>query len=322
MTAQNVVIFGRGEKPVVAALVEGVAAAGFRPMLQRPHLDAGKGYTLPGVVGVIADGIRGPVATFLAAYRAAGVPTVLLELPRLRACLSDRNDYGDTFGLYRDTLADLPLVCANRVTVEGRLPQTRGEYLLVVGQKPDDTAHGMDAAALHRWAEQTARLAREQYGLPVVFRPHPKADTSPRPLRGVDRISTGTSLREDLAGAAAVITYNSTAGVDAIDAGVPVLFSAPRERVCYAAYAQPLGARIATLTEGERRTFLMRCGATQWTLEQIRQGVPIGCLFGAAAYPEPELIEPAPVRTLRVTTPKPKRAAARVRAPEALFDGC
>lgn len=319
MTAQNVVIFGRGEKPVVAALLEGVAAAGLRPIMQRPHLDAGKSQTMPNVSAVVADGVRGPVGALLAAYRAAGVPTFIVELPRLRACLPEPNSYGDTFGLYRDTLADLPLVCANRVQVAGRVPAIRGEYLLLIGQKPADMAHGMDAAHLARWAAQTARLAREQYGLPVVFRPHPKAEPVENAIPGVDRISTDTTLREDFAGAAAVITYNSTAGVDAIDAGVPVLYTAPRALVCYADYAQPLGARIAPLTEGERRTFLMRCGSTQWTLEQLRQGTPWPCLLGTAPYPEPELIEPAPVRALRVTTPKPKRAAAR--GQEALFDG-
>lgn len=290
----QVVIFGRGEKPATAALVKGAAVAGLRPILQRPHLDNGKGYVLPDVSAAFVDGVRGPYATFLAAYRAAGIPVYILELPRLRAALRDRNDYGDIFGLYRDTLADLPMALGNRVVVEGRLPVRAPRALLLVGQKPNDTAHGMTEGQMLAWAQRTARFAREQYQLPVIYRPHPKASVIPATIPGVDEIADphAQPLRADLVHAAAVITYNSTAGVEAIDAGVPVLYTAPREMVCYADYAQRLGEPITELPEPFRRAFLMRCGATQWTLDEIAAGLPFHVLFNGAAYPEPELIEP------------------------------
>lgn len=333
MTIQNqLVILGRGDKPVVAALTKGAVAAGLRPILHRPHLTNGRVDIIDGAVGLVVEGLRGAAGEFARAYRSAGIPVYIMEMPRLRAVLGEeRNTYGESFGLYRNHLADLPLVMANRVVVEGRMLNRTDEYLLLIGQKPNDTAHGMTEAQLLTWVAQTARLASEQYGMRVMFRPHPKASVVPAFIPHIHAITSGTTLREDMARAAAVITYNSTAGVEAIDAGVPVLYTALAELVCYAEYARKLGAPIEPLPDSWRRAFLMRCGATQWTLEQIEHGIPFGCFFLGDRYPEPELVEPAPMDpdapvvvetpTNPVVPPRGTRAHNRAMSREVVPDG-
>lgn len=293
----NVVILGRGEKPVVVALTKGATAAGLRPILQRPHLDTGHRITLPDVAAVFVDGIRGNTKKFLDAYVSEGVPVYIIELPRLRAVLgADRNEYGTTFGLYRDTLADLPMRVGNRVVVEGVLTQWLPEYLLVCGQKPADTSHDMDARQIEAWARETIQFAKIAYGLQVVYRHHPhNPHPIPDDLFGAEQLSPQTiPIRQALRSTVALVSYNSTCGIDAIDAGVPVLYTAPPHKVCYRDYAQRLGQRIEPLLPTERRTFLMRCGATQWTLEQMENGDAVRALVFGTMMARPELIEPLP----------------------------
>ena len=86
--------------------------------------------------------------------------------------------------------------------------RTGGEYALLLGQVPGDAAlAGLDIEA---WVQRmTGDL--ESAGWPVRFRPHPLV------------ASRRATLAEDLAGAAICVTYNSTAGVEAVLAGVPTI---------------------------------------------------------------------------------------------------
>ena len=284
----HVVIFGRGEKPITAALVQGAAVIGIRPTLQRPHLEAGVALPLPNAQAVFMDGLRGPLVKFFDAYRAVGVPVFLVDLPRLR--------YGaeGAVGIFRNSLADLPFRVGNRVTVQGRLLNRAPTYLLVCGQKPADMAHRLTLAQQDAWARDAIQMGRIAYEAEVVYRAHP-LDTRPVPRDwfGADHLSPSTiPLRDVLQATMALVTYNSTAGVEAIDAGVPVLYTAPAEKVPYAAYSEVFGRPVQPITDAQRRTFLMRCGATQWTLAQIAEGTMMeGALLGYA-LPAPELIEP------------------------------
>lgn len=95
-----------------------------------------------------------------------------------------------------------------------------GDYVLVMGQVRGDAAvAGVD---LEGWYEATARRIAMASGLPVRFRPHPQSVEryEVRDVPGTER-STGT-LEQALDGAAAVATYSSNSGVDAVLAGVPV----------------------------------------------------------------------------------------------------
>ncbi len=308
---------------MIAALVQGAAIAGLRPILQRPHLDTGHRMTLPDVSAIFVDGIRGNTGRFVEAYVAEGIPSYIVELPRLRAvCGPDRNEYSDTYGVYQDSLAHLPLRIGNRVVVEGVLEDTQPRFLLLCGQKPNDTSHGMDARAMAQWTREMVTLIKMQYGLPVVYRPHPR-DVMPIPedMYGADDVSLPTvPLRMVLGSAVAVVSYNSTCGIDAIDAGVPALYAAAPDKVSYRDYAQRVGQRIEPLTMSERRTFLLRCGATQWTMEQMMDGTMMRCLINGDALPEPELVEPE-LKPKKVDKPLTGNARNRSMSREVIADG-
>lgn len=282
----NLVIYGRTARPAIAGLLTGAKLLGLRPVLQRPMYD---GALLP-ATAVFVDGWHGACRQFGESYQRAGVPVFILDLPRLRTVdptepASDLNTY---VGVFAESLHHLPSRIGNRYPVQGPIDSQSPDHILVCGQKPLDAAHDMNAAQLARWATETVSVTR-QYGLPVVFRPHPKSPPDTYAYVGADEVQSPTlPLREAFARAAAVVVHNSTAGVEAIDAGVPVLYTASEQRCCFSAYATPLGAPTRMLSAAERRVFLGRVGATQWTHAQLADGTALRCLLQDAPWPEPE----------------------------------
>lgn len=89
----------------------------------------------------------------------------------------------------------------------GTAPQSSG-YALLIGQVPGDAALGK--LELDGWVKRVTTALANQ-GWAVRYRPHPLA------------IPPRRSLAEDLAGAGVCVTFNSTAGVEAVLAGVPTV---------------------------------------------------------------------------------------------------
>jgi len=141
-----------------------------------------------------------------------------------------------------------------------------GEYVLLVGQVHGDAA--LQGRNLTQWYAQTAQSAAAEYGLPVRFRPHP---LEVRRL-GVVRAVAGTyqdsgSLQDALARAAAVVTWNSNTGVDALLAGKPVVALGD------GAMASPLAAReLGGQCNPDREAWAYALAWKQWTLDEIRSG--------------------------------------------------
>jgi hypothetical protein len=99
--------------------------------------------------------------------------------------------------------------------------EARAGTALILGQCPGDAAlHGTDLVA---WATRCASVLAKS-GWDVVFRPHPL-----QVRRGLAqcppdaRLSRNADIGDDLKDAAVAVTFNSTAGVEAILAGVPVV---------------------------------------------------------------------------------------------------
>jgi hypothetical protein len=281
----NLVIYGRTARPAVAALLQGAAAVGLRPTLMRPHFD---GAYDPTATHVIVDGWRGVARELGEVYVRGGVPVFIADLPRLRAGSTHTWDQPtDYVGLYENSLHHLPIRIGNRYPVLGPLSVHTPTHVLVCGQKPHDAAHDMTEWQVARWATDTIAVAR-QYGLPVVYRPHPHAPASADTFGADERQDPSVPLREALAHAAAVVVHNSTVGIDAIDAGVPVLYTAASNACCFAPYATPLGYPIRPLSTFERRIFLGRVGASQWTMAQLADGTALACLCLGQFWPHAE----------------------------------
>lgn len=134
-----------------------------------------------------------------------------------------------------------------------------GGDVLVLGQMPGDTQHRLDEDELSLFYLEAVESIGEAAGR-VVWRPHPRcADmASPDPAWIRDE---GT-LQEALATASIVVTYNSTAGLEAIAEGRRVV-CAPE------AHYAPLAGQA---DQEERRGHFERLSWAQWTLKEFRSG--------------------------------------------------
>lgn len=127
----------------------------------------------------------------------------------------------------------------------------RGNYYLLIGQVPGDNS--CNHVDINKWCAQV----RADADMPVMFRPHPLVEESK------------TSLAKDMAGAAAVITFSSTVGVDAMLAGKPVIAYDPMSMVYGIA-----GHDVSEVSrvEPDREQWAYDLAYTQWSRDEIESG--------------------------------------------------
>lgn len=154
---------------------------------------------------------------------------------------------------------------AHRLALTERV-QGRGKFALLLGQVPGDSQHHLSEIRLNAWlAERGAELMACGYKL--FYRPHPKHTISSGPLRAHTIVvrPQDESLAQSLSRVSVVVTYNSTAGIEALMAGIPVVCSPTAHYwlVC------GLQSNEALLRH------LHRLAWTQWTCAELRTGEPI-----------------------------------------------
>lgn len=137
---------------------------------------------------------------------------------------------------------------------------------VVIGQLPRDTqVQDVDHIA---WCREAVEEAKRVHGS-VIFRPHPRCDDID--IFGIDReiIDLG-KLRSTLSKAKCVITWNSTTGVDALIAGVPVV------AMEHGSVSWPLASHSidAPLVRPTRSQWLAGIGYSQWERHEMREGLP------------------------------------------------
>ncbi len=145
-------------------------------------------------------------------------------------------------------------------------PEPQAEtYALLLGQVPGDAAlYGLD---LDAWAQRTcdALLAS---GRMVRYRPHPLVLRCGDVRCPAGALGSAASLDEDLAGAALAVTFNSTAGVEAVLAGVPTV------ALDAGAMAWPVTTHdLANVQRPDREPWAHRLAWCQWTIEELASGL-------------------------------------------------
>lgn len=153
-------------------------------------------------------------------------------------------------------------------------PAGSGDYIVILGQVPGDAALlGAPVEAFYRKASLIA--SQRLGGLPVVIRPHP-GDRTAGKAHHMGFPVIGGSLDEVLAGAAAVIAWNSNSLTDAALAGLPLLIGDK------GAMTWAIGGRFdifdpAPHVEGptllDRGAWSHRIAFAQWLPEEIASGL-------------------------------------------------
>jgi len=273
------VIYGSREIRTLKALAVGLCSLGWT-VTWREDRDAYKaGQEASTEFGLaVTDGIRGPMGVMCREYLALGTLVLISDAGFVRRDLHyfqlgvNRLNWFPEFELPGDRW--------ERLDVQLR-PHHAGTYILIAGQKPGDAAHRLstnELRALYQdWAQELRKLTR----LPIRFRPHPMGPEA-RP-DGLETIP-GLSLAEELAGAHALVTWNSTTATDALIAGTPAFVLGPN------AQAEELANTELRYIERPyfpndlvRRAFFNRVAYAQWTLEELQDGTALEFTLGAIA---------------------------------------
>lgn len=285
--APKVVIFGRTHQLGVSELVRGASSLGVGCTLVRPIGAASD--EQPSCALAIVVGQHAQAQAIADVYRRRGTPVLALDLPRLRV------DDTPRVGLFDDARsAVLPMRTHGRVVAwQPRKRSTKRadvSRVVLCGQMPNDAAHGLSVTEYARTFAQMAQVARATWPDALLsYVPHPLSDMR-TPALIADVVDTTVHVHDGITlylhDATACVTYNSSAGWDAIMLGVPAVHGAPPEQVAWSEYGTRLGHEPRALTERERRVALLRAGASDWTLEECAQGVPLACHLGMQPWPD------------------------------------
>jgi hypothetical protein len=144
-----------------------------------------------------------------------------------------------------------------------------GEYVLLIGQLRGDMS--LKGKNLRLWYETSAEQARQVWGLPVVFRPHPEERVRSQNTRVPGCDTDLGDLAESLERAAVVITFNSNTGVDAMLAGKPTVVC-DRGGMAWPVAAHHIGGDCLA---AYREAWAWRLSWKQWTLDEIASGAAL-----------------------------------------------
>lgn len=155
------------------------------------------------------------------------------------------------------------------ITLEA--PRQDGDHILVCPNR----SFGMPGFIMPvDWSSRILERLQKVTRLPIKVRPHPGNNPPKVPLA------------EDLKGARAVVVWSSSAGVDALIAGVPVFADAPWW-ICRGATVANIRNIETAVVDPERRSDAMhRLAWAQWHVDEIEQGDPFAhllqrpCAFG------------------------------------------
>lgn len=150
--------------------------------------------------------------------------------------------------------------------------RSNNRTVLVLGQCANDSQHHMKAEQLHAWfSEKTAPFMAD--GWRIVYRPHPM-ERAPEPAATwahETRTNEKQNLADALSSCGQVVTFNSTAGLDAILAGIPVVCSPMAHYADIAFY----GHHLSQVTKDQVMSYMYRLAYSQWTCPELERGAPI-----------------------------------------------
>lgn len=231
-------------------------------------------------------GLRGHGRDILDHYKKLSVPVVVIDhgyMKRVQTIANMASGYLQV-GIGRLGWVP-PHAPADRLAALGIKAQSRAprqiRRALILGQVGFDASHRRAPDQLVACYERLAEELIAAGARSVAYRGHPLgADVRPRiTLDGMSGIEDAVE-RADL-----VVSLNSNAGLDALIAGCPAVTLMDSH---YAALAYRWPVRVALIEPPPAQrvtTHLERLAYAQWTVEEIREGLPHRYLQSLGAIP-------------------------------------
>jgi len=211
----------------------------------------------------------------------AGIDTIVYDLGYIR-----RSDSGNREGYYQMGLNRLgwitDLECpSDRFDNLGvdivPVVDNHKPHVLICAQKYNDAQHKMNEIQMYKAMKWECDYY-SALGFDVIFRPHPKSKFH---IKGYD--TPEENLQASLDRCRFVVTYNSTVGVDALLAGIPLVAIA--EDVHYKPVTSKLvedgegGFNLSLPTRSQLESYFHRLAYSQWMLEEVKAGYPFRFLL-------------------------------------------
>ena len=154
-----------------------------------------------------------------------------------------------------------------------------GEYILIAGQH-DKSLQWKDMPAMATWVHDTITFIRAQTDRPIIFRPHPRC---PLPAIEYDFKNVKRQTPKQIKNTYddfdmqfdniwATVSWSSNPGVHSIINGVPA-FTGPSS-LAFDVAEQNL-RNIENPLYGDRTQWLNDYAHTEYTIEEISQGIPL-----------------------------------------------
>jgi hypothetical protein len=155
-------------------------------------------------------------------------------------------------------------------------PWRNGSNIVIAMQRQDSEQwHGLPP--MNQWLESTVAEIRKHSDRPIVIRPHPRSGCNIPPGCLIDRPQFTAGSYDDfdfdrvLESSHCVVNWNSGPGPQAVIQGIPA-FVGP------SSLASPIAnwdfSQIENPPKSERSVWLEQLAHTEWTVEEIKTGLP------------------------------------------------
>lgn len=209
--------------------------------------------------------------------RNQGKPVIIIEVGNLirnktwRICLNHINGLG-IFG--NDSDLDLSRPQKLGIYLKDRPKRSRPEILIACQHSDSLQWEGMPS--MQKWAENTIAEIQRRTNRKIVVRPHPRSLFSlnipnvifERPQR-VDNTYDDFNIDYNFH---CVVNYNSGPAVQAAIHGSPIICDS-------SSLAYPVSEKWENIENPQlpnREDWLLKLSHTEWTVEEIAQGIPLG----------------------------------------------
>jgi hypothetical protein len=254
--------------PVFQAIAQGLSAQGHTVVYHDITADVAV------IWSMLWSGRMRPNHEVYQAFRRQGRPVIVAEVGMIQRGQTWKIGVNGTgFGSY-----NFDNLIPNRAATLGLvLKPWRSGTNIVIAMQRHDSEQWHDQPPINQWLESTVAEIRNHTDRSIVIRPHPRSGCHIPPGCLIDRPHFNAGSYDDfdfervLDTAHCVLNWNSGPGPQAVIQGVPA-FVGP------ASLASPIAnwnlSQIEKPSHPDRTQWLEQLAHTEWTVEEIKTGVP------------------------------------------------
>ena len=254
--------------PVFRAIAQGLEAQGHTVVYHDSTADVAV------IWSMLWAGRMRPNQEVYATFRRQGRPVIVAEIGMIQRGQTWKIGINGT-GISSYNFDNLIAGRADNLNLKLQ-PWRNGSNIVIAMQRQDSEQwHGQPP--MNQWLESTVAEIRKHSNRPVVIRPHPRSGCNIPSGCLIDRPQFNAGSYDDfdfdrvLESAHCVVNWNSGPGSQALIAGVPA-FVGP------SSLASPIAnwdlSQIENPPRSERSVWLEQLAHTEWTVEEIKTGLP------------------------------------------------